>query len=121
MSNSPPVHEAVDGEVRLNLLPGSGEVQNADVSQAVTEQGATPCCRDRNHRKLAICSIICGLSCIGIKALIYSVKVSNYISLLPLCGEKKGSESKAAHFKFLQKNYTLENVIIAAAIRDCAP
>uniref|UniRef100_A0A3B5KDU8 Si:dkey-16l2.20 n=1 Tax=Takifugu rubripes TaxID=31033 RepID=A0A3B5KDU8_TAKRU len=38
------------------------------------------CCRthnpepDRNHRKLAICSIICGLSCIGCKALVYSVK-----------------------------------------------
>ncbi|MCI4384793.1 hypothetical protein PGIGA_G00042840 [Pangasianodon gigas] len=28
----------------------------------------------RDYRKLAICSIICGLSCIGIVSLIYSVK-----------------------------------------------
>lgn len=33
-----------------------------------------PCCRDSNHRRLACCSVICGLSCIGATALIYSVK-----------------------------------------------
>ncbi|XP_058260537.1 transmembrane protein 265-like [Hemibagrus wyckioides] len=30
--------------------------------------------RVRDYRKLAICSIICGLSCVGIVSLIYSVK-----------------------------------------------
>ncbi|KAI2666243.1 Transmembrane protein 265 [Labeo rohita] len=31
-------------------------------------------CKDPDHRKLAICSIICGLSCLGIMSLMYSVK-----------------------------------------------
>uniref|UniRef100_A0A9J8BY94 Si:dkey-16l2.20 n=1 Tax=Cyprinus carpio carpio TaxID=630221 RepID=A0A9J8BY94_CYPCA len=31
-------------------------------------------CKDADHRKLAICSIICGLSCFGIMSLKYSVK-----------------------------------------------
>ncbi|KAM9456661.1 transmembrane protein 265-like isoform 1-T3 [Clarias gariepinus] len=30
--------------------------------------------RARDYRKLAICSIVCGLSCVGIMSLIYSVK-----------------------------------------------
>lgn len=33
--------------------------------------------RVRDYRKLAICSIICGLSCVGIMSLIYSVKVTH--------------------------------------------
>lgn len=60
-------------EVYLNLLPGSGEEQN--LNNALSEGDAASCCPDRNYRKLAICSIIFGLSCIGYKALIYSVKV----------------------------------------------
>uniref|UniRef100_A0A3Q4BP65 Uncharacterized protein n=1 Tax=Mola mola TaxID=94237 RepID=A0A3Q4BP65_MOLML len=74
MSNSPD-GTAVE-EVNLNLLPGSGEAQHNSnsLTQVVTGQSATYCCNDRHHRKLAICSIICGISCIGIKALINSVK-----------------------------------------------
>ncbi|TRY98233.1 hypothetical protein DNTS_035200 [Danionella cerebrum] len=30
--------------------------------------------RDTDHRRLAICSIVCGLSCCGIMSLMYSVK-----------------------------------------------
>ncbi|KAL2100959.1 hypothetical protein ACEWY4_002720 [Coilia grayii] len=41
-------------------------------------QSITSCCSccppDPHHRKLAIASIICGLSCVGATALIYSVK-----------------------------------------------
>uniref|UniRef100_A0A4W4G8A0 Uncharacterized protein n=1 Tax=Electrophorus electricus TaxID=8005 RepID=A0A4W4G8A0_ELEEL len=33
-------------------------------------------CQYKDHRKLAIMSIICGLSCFGIMSLIYSVKVT---------------------------------------------
>lgn len=64
-------------EVRLDLLPGSGEGQHSSnsLTEVVTGQSATYCLKDRHHRKLAICSIICGFSCIGIKALINSVKV----------------------------------------------
>lgn len=63
-------------EFRLNLLPGSGEEEN-DLNHAISGRAAAAaaCCTDRNHRKLAICSVICGLSCIGFQALIYSAKV----------------------------------------------
>lgn len=66
--------QTVAEEFRLNLLPGSGEEEN-NLNHAISGRAAAPCCTDRNHRKLAICSVICGLSCIGFKALIYSAKV----------------------------------------------
>lgn len=66
--------EAEAEEVQLNLLQGSGEEQNSR-NHAISGGGAASCCPDSTYRKLAIFSIICGLSCIGVKALIYSVKV----------------------------------------------
>lgn len=74
MSAQPQTKETAAEEVRLNLLPGSGEEQN-NLNHAISGMDAASFCHDRNHRKLAICSVICGLSCIGCKALIYSVKV----------------------------------------------
>lgn len=99
MSNSPQTHETVVEEVRLNLLPGSGETQDTNNTciQVITGQSATSCCDDKNHRKLAICSIICGISCIGIKALINSVKVLYCLSNLPV----KMSKPKNCTLKFL--------------------
>lgn len=73
MSDQPQTMEEAADEVQLNLLPGSGEEQN-NLNHAISGRDAASCCTDSNYRKLAICSIICGLSCIGIKALIYSVK-----------------------------------------------
>ncbi|KAK3519768.1 hypothetical protein QTP70_003892 [Hemibagrus guttatus] len=43
---------------------------SVDVEQGSDDQHL----RVRDYRKLAICSIICGLSCVGIVSLIYSVK-----------------------------------------------
>ncbi|KAK7174744.1 hypothetical protein R3I93_001829 [Phoxinus phoxinus] len=40
----------------------------------VTNHGLRDIWKDRDHRKLAICSIICGISCFGIMSLMYSVK-----------------------------------------------
>ncbi|CAJ1076331.1 transmembrane protein 265-like [Xyrichtys novacula] len=79
MSDSPQTCITVDEELPLNVVAGSGDTPNNDSShQVITCTGPCPasssCCRDQNHRKLAICSIICGFSCIGIKALINSVK-----------------------------------------------
>lgn len=69
MSDTPSAREEAPEEVHLNLLPGSGETQNNNnTNQVIT------CCND-THRKLAIWSVICGISCIGIVALINSVKV----------------------------------------------
>lgn len=61
-------------EVQLTLLPGSGEEQN-NLNHDISAREAASSCPDSYYRKLAIGSIICGLSCIGCQALIYSVKV----------------------------------------------
>ncbi|KAI4822347.1 hypothetical protein KUCAC02_007899 [Chaenocephalus aceratus] len=61
-------------EVPLNTIPGTGGTTVISISERCA---AASCCEDRNHRILAICSIICGLSCIGIPALINSVKAEN--------------------------------------------
>lgn len=73
MSDEPRAKEAGGAEVHLNLLAGSGEEQN-HLNHAISREAAS-CCSDRHYRRLAICSIICGLSCIGCRALLYSVKV----------------------------------------------
>lgn len=68
---------------------GNNELKQVRVSDALLEEhsdtrtdlhsviccsGQHNICRDPDHRRLAICSIICGLSCIGFVSLIYSVK-----------------------------------------------
>lgn len=60
-------------EVSLDLLPGSGENQNHREAHAWWD--SSPSCHDRNFRRLAYCSIVCGISCIGIFALVNSVRV----------------------------------------------
>ncbi|KAM3598921.1 uncharacterized protein V6R79_024215 [Siganus canaliculatus] len=64
-------------EVPLTCIPGSGDEKNNSTTDEVitinTSRFAS-CSNNINHRKLAIFSIICGLSCIGITALINSVK-----------------------------------------------
>lgn len=72
MSNSNQTNVTVDEELPLNTIPGSGDTQN---NATCFKQDAETFRHDKHHRKLAICSIICGISCIGIKALINSVKV----------------------------------------------
>ncbi|CAB1438753.1 unnamed protein product [Pleuronectes platessa] len=58
-------------EEPLNTTAGSAD----DIlERSRSPGGAASCWEDKYHRKLAICSIICGFSCIGINALIHSVK-----------------------------------------------
>ncbi|KAG7238937.1 hypothetical protein INR49_030484 [Caranx melampygus] len=60
---SPHTSVPVDEGIPLTTIAGSGDADSSSSSSKV-----------RFHRCLATWSIICGLSCIGIKALIYSVK-----------------------------------------------
>ncbi|KAI7803898.1 hypothetical protein IRJ41_013054 [Triplophysa rosa] len=55
------------------LLEEHSDVEK-DLHSVICCNGQHNICRDPDHRRLAICSIICGLSCIGIVSLIYSVK-----------------------------------------------
>lgn len=73
MSDSPQTCVTVEEELPLNVVAGSGDAQNDDSNNQTTGK-VFSCCKDKHHRKLAVCSIICGCSCIGIKALINSVQ-----------------------------------------------
>ncbi|XP_077398179.1 transmembrane protein 265-like [Festucalex cinctus] len=77
MSDSDSPHTAIniDEDIPLNAVPGTAETRNGLMSSTkMSGICAAVCGDDKHHRKLAICSIICGISCIGIKALINSVK-----------------------------------------------
>lgn len=66
----------------LNSVPGTGVHQPEDTGNQVIcvgEDSAASCCSDKYHRKLAISSIICGFSCLGVPALVYSVKVCYFL------------------------------------------
>lgn len=62
---SPHTSVPVDEGIPLTTIAGSGDADGGSGSSSS---------KVRYHRCLATWSIICGLSCIGIKALIYSVK-----------------------------------------------
>ncbi|KAF7697775.1 hypothetical protein HF521_004285 [Silurus meridionalis] len=61
----------------LNHEPNNGTPLTETTKSEDVEHG--PCdhrLKVKDHRKLAICSILCGLSCLGIVSLIYSIKWS---------------------------------------------
>ncbi|KAB5553634.1 hypothetical protein PHYPO_G00040880 [Pangasianodon hypophthalmus] len=57
-----------------NSTPLTETTESVDVEKGSDGQHLAA----RDYRKLAICSIICGLSCIGIVSLIYSVKTREF-------------------------------------------
>lgn len=63
-------------EVKLNEVKVEENAFLAQPAPGADSHGIT--CQDisehTDHRKLAICSIICGISCFGIMSLMYSVK-----------------------------------------------
>ncbi|KAJ3600509.1 hypothetical protein NHX12_031490 [Muraenolepis orangiensis] len=56
-------------------------------------------CQDRHHRRLAICSIICGLTCIGITSLIYSAR-------------EELNQEKAQMFSKKAKKYGILSIVV---------
>ncbi|XP_077590226.1 transmembrane protein 265-like [Stigmatopora nigra] len=80
MSHSPHTTIKVDEDTPLNTMPGSAESHK---SQLGKKNGCitSAFCQDHHHRKLAISSIICGISCIGIMALINSVKAEKELDI----------------------------------------
>ncbi|CAI5676234.1 unnamed protein product [Oreochromis niloticus] len=80
MSESYQLDASIEEALPLNSVPGTGVQQPEDTGNQVIcigEDSAASCCSDKYHRKLAIASIICGFSCFGVLALIYSVKAEN--------------------------------------------
>lgn len=78
MSDPPKTSITVEEELPLNVVAGSGDALsdggNHQVPSSPRWSKAFSCCEDKHHRKLAVCSIVCGCSCIGITALINSVQ-----------------------------------------------
>ncbi|KAM7386970.1 hypothetical protein PAMA_009552 [Pampus argenteus] len=114
MSSSPQTHITVDEEIPLNTVAGSGEVEdkNNTCTEVITimGQGAASCCNDRYHRKLAICSIICGISCIGIKALINSVKA-----------EREPNQAAAEKFSQRSKKFGIISITVWISLLVLTP
>ncbi|XP_068435485.1 transmembrane protein 265-like [Clinocottus analis] len=109
MSTSPPVREAADEvSILLTTVPGAGEVQT---SKAINSAGpGSSCCDDQHHRKLAICSIVCGISCIGIKALINSVKA-----------EKTADPERAEAFTKQAKKFGIISIVVWVSLLVLTP
>ncbi|XP_057717352.1 transmembrane protein 265-like isoform X2 [Corythoichthys intestinalis] len=109
MSHSSDISIKVDEETPLNTMPGSADSQTtytAKKNGCVT----TACCQDKHHRKLAVCSIICGISCIGIKALINSVKA-----------EKEVNRELSARFSRRSKRLAITSIVIWLTILALTP
>lgn len=113
MSDSPQTQIMMDEEVPLNTIPGSGDTKNNNIcNQVISSNGRTAasCCDDKYHRKLAICSIICGISCIGIKSLINSVKA-----------EKTTDLEEAAKFSQRAKEFGIISIVTWVVILALIP
>lgn len=105
MSASP--HEKVDESDPLNGIPEAGDAQNNDTRIQICNAF---CNDDPYHRKLAICSIICGISCIGIKALIHSVKA-----------EMTTDPEKATEFLNKAKKNSIISIVTLVSILAAIP
>lgn len=113
MSNSHQTHVPVEEEIPLTTVPGTGDALNNDTCNQVVicnaEQDTSPFCKDEHHRKLAICSIICGISCIGIKALTYSVKA------------EMSRDQDAVNFSQQAKKYSIISIATFCTILALTP
>jgi len=81
MSNSQQTNVIGTEEVPLTIIAGAGDEQKDNALTQVSSRigrVATFCYKNKHQRTLAYCSIICGCSCIGVKALTNSVKVLHY-------------------------------------------
>nr|XP_057904614.1 transmembrane protein 265-like [Doryrhamphus excisus] len=110
MSDSPHTCVTVDEETPLKTVPGSGDqVEGGHPAAAVVVHRA-PRFQDKHHRWLAICSIICGISCIGIKALINSVKA-----------EWEPNEDASQRFSRRARKFAIISIVTWFSILALAP
>lgn len=103
----------VDEALPLNTVPGSSDPQNKDTCNPVSGisgKTAASCCNDKHHRNLAVCSIICGISCIGISALINSVKA-----------EQEPNQAAAEKFSQRAKKFGIISIATWVAVLVLTP
>lgn len=107
----------IDEEVGLNTdttdesdAPSVGTCRETIVSCGQTVLSRF---RDEDHRKLAIGSIICGLSCLGIVALISSVKAR--------IARKAGDIERNRRHSYQAKKYAIWSIVGFVLILVCTP
>lgn len=111
-----PQTDLMDEATALNATPGSGETADSRSDETSIQvnmccgRRAAPCCQDKYHYKLAISSIICGLSCIGIVALINSVQAS-----------RETDPHRAEHFSRRARKFGIISIAVWLAILVCTP
>lgn len=91
------------------------EETSPDAESGNQSSSDAPDCKNRDYRFLAISSIICGLSCIGILSLIYSVKARalNKRCLIP--GEED-REAKAKEYSKKALTYGILAIVVWVVI-----
>lgn len=114
MSDSAHVEiEAAEEAVPLQVVPASGEgLNNGACNEEIRGSGrrVLSCCSRENHRALAIWSILCGLTCIGMKSLINSVKA-----------EKTSDPNDKAKFLQKAKKYGIISIVTWVSILALIP
>lgn len=107
----------VDEEVALNTNTAeeADAQRDSTCSEVIVSCGRNvqSCFKDEDHRKLAICSIFCGVSCLGIVALISSVKVRTARKAGDLETERRHSQRA--------KKYAVMSIVVLVLILVSTP
>nr|XP_040046452.1 transmembrane protein 265-like [Gasterosteus aculeatus aculeatus]XP_040046453.1 transmembrane protein 265-like [Gasterosteus aculeatus aculeatus] len=104
MSKSPRTREEKLEDVPLTIM-GAAARQNR---YATSSRWCR--CDDPHHRKLAICSIICGITCIGISALTNSVEA-----------EREEDPERAAAFTRRAKKFGIISIVVWVSVLILTP
>ncbi|KAG9264029.1 transmembrane protein 265 [Astyanax mexicanus] len=108
-------------EKTSDILLKPTEVKNAhDVESGSQPSTAAQNCKNRDYRVLAISSIICGLSCIGIMSMIFSVKTRTMNKRWLNSGEE-GMQEKAKEYSRKTLTYGILAIIVWVVILICTP
>lgn len=107
-------------DILLTAVPGTGDTTDApnDTTclQVITccghDHTVPSCAKDRDYRRLAISSIICGLSCIGILALVNSVKARE---------ARKTTPEKAKQYSQRAKTFGIISIVVWVVILVLSP
>ncbi|KAF7660568.1 hypothetical protein LDENG_00279870 [Lucifuga dentata] len=118
MSASAESHRVVAEEIPLNTIPGSGEMEHTQNDTSIqinccSRESAATCCEDKHHRKLAICSIICGISCIGMVALINAVKAKQ--------AQKADDPNSVKKYSTRARKYSIISIVVWVTILVFTP
>ncbi|CAL1587670.1 unnamed protein product [Knipowitschia caucasica] len=109
-------YTAVDVEEEY-IAPGSGNDAKGPAPRPLSRwrtfwRAASSCCRDNHYRRLSIISVVCGLTCVGVIALKYSVKAKERQRLDP---------DRASYFALKARKFSIISIVAFASIIAVVP